>query len=357
MTDGPTYDELRNLLKRQNAAIAEQEERFKKVLQTIPLGLVVFNKRSELELCNSHAQQILGYEPRDLKGKPVDYLFPDLSELELDAHARRTNARKSNDELIPVDIFVNQYDADLTFVHIQDITERVRLEQLRKDLLAMVSHDLRSPLTSMQFVISVATSGGYGELPQKALTAINRLDSVSERMISLVNDLLDSEQYESGDFSLDFSETTTATVVNRTIDNIVGDASKADVKVVSEVSNDVFFADPERIIRVLTNLAGNAIKFAPKDSTITIFGGLEGTNILLKVKDQGPGVPENLKKAIFDRYRQLDQDKEKKRRGVGLGLFICKALVEKHGGKIWVESELGHGSTFCVSIPQTQDST
>ncbi|MBZ0186225.1 MAG: ATP-binding protein, partial [Candidatus Obscuribacterales bacterium] len=150
-------------------------------------------------------------------------------------------------------------------------------------------------------------------------------------------------------------ETTVGTIVKKAVTTADQAKDKPTVRIEQEVTNDVLVADEDRIVQVLINLISNAIKYSPEHSTVTVVAGIVGVFAKFQVVDEGPGVPEDKQHLIFDRYRQLDQSQDTKRQGFGLGLSICKALVEKHKGKIWVESEPGKGSKFCFTIPLSQD--
>ena len=346
-----TYEELSALVKKQATVIAQQQARTKGILYGIPLGLLVIDKQQRIEAVNKLVQVHFDYKPDELKDKRATLLFPEVQKFEYSVTPVVVVARKKSGETFPAEISVNEFDANLDFVHIQDITERHRLEQLRQDFLAMVSHDLRTPLTSIRLFLQMAATGNYGEITDSGKRAIERAESSTELLISIVNDLLDAEKIESGDLQLELTQTTTSRVVERAIAASQGAAKVSEITLEHEVTNDVFVADEERIVQVLINLITNAIKYSPKDSTVTVNAGLEGARIVFRIRDRGVGVPKHLQTAIFERYRQLDQPKDTKKRGVGLGLAICKTLVEKHKGTIWVESDEGKGSTFCVAIP------
>ncbi len=347
----PGQEDLKSIVRKQAAALADQGARIRNILHSIPLGLVVFNKRQSIELINTLAQQLLHYEPRELKGQNVRTIFPEVEVLQFSPDPVRTMARKKTGELFPVEIYMNEWSDDMIFAHLQDVTERHRLDRLRQDFLAMVSHDLRTPLSSVQLFLQMISRGTYGEISSNFARSISRAESSLDLMVSLVNDLLDSEQLDSGDFNLEFHSTTTNAIVDKAINSTQSGANAVDVRIEKDVVNDSLTADEDRVSRVIVNLIGNAVKFSPKGGIITVTAGIEGTRVVFRVKDQGPGIPEHLHSAIFERYKQLEQPKETKRRGVGLGLAICKAIVEKHKGKIWVESEVGKGAKFCFSIP------
>lgn len=346
-----SYEELSALVKKQATVIATQQARTKGILYGIPLGLLVIDKKQRIEAVNKLVQNHFEYKPDELKGAPATLLFPELERFEYSSKPVVVVARRKSGETFPAEISVNEFDANLDFVHIQDITERHRLEKLRQDFLAMVSHDLRTPLTSIRLFLQMTAMGNYGEMTAGGKRAIERAESSTELLISIVNDLLEAEKIESGDLQLELKQTTTSRTVERAIAASQGAAKAGEVTLEQEVTNDVFVADEERIVQVLVNLITNAIKYSPKESVVTVLAGLEGARIIFRVRDRGVGVPKHLQTAIFERYRQLDQPKDTKKRGVGLGLAICKTLVEKHKGTIWVESEEGKGSTFCFAIP------
>ena len=347
-----TQEELKALVKKQAAALADQGARMRKILHSIPLGLLVINRQQRIETINTLGRQLLEYdEPRELKGQTIASVFPQLERLEISSEPLRTMALKKSGERVPVEIYLNQWQDDLIFAHLLDITERHRLERLRQDFLAMVSHDLRSPLASMCLFLQMINAGSFGDVSELFRRNVLRAESSVDLMVSLVNDLLDSEQIDSGDFHLDIQPTSTRKIVDKAIDSSQGSAKAHSVHLEQDVTNDMLCADEDRLVRVICNLVGNAIKFTPKGGTVKVQAGLQGTNVLFRVQDQGPGVPEHLRTAIFERYKQLEQPKETRKRGVGLGLSICKALVEKHKGKIWVEGQPGTGSVFCFTIP------
>ncbi len=346
-----SYDELSELVKKQAAVIATYTDRVKTILYGIPLGLLIVNKQQRIEVVNKLIHHLFEYRQDELVGQRLSLLFPELNVIDPNAKGQKALARKKSGETFPAEIYVNMYDNMLDVVHVQDITERHRLEKLRQDFLAMVSHDLRTPLTSIRLFLQMCEQGSYGDMSPNGQRAVARAESSAELLISMVNDLLDAEKIDSGDFQPDLQQTSTNTVIDRAIYASQGAAKAGDVTLDKEVTNDVFNADEDRIVQVLVNLIANAVKYSPPGSTVTVLGGIDGTRVVLRVRDQGPGIPKHMQSAIFERYRQLDQPKATKRRGVGLGLAICKTLVEKHKGTIWVESEEGKGSTFCIAIP------
>lgn len=361
----PTYPELKRLfaekcheveiLKKNQAQVTR---RIQGIITNFPLGLILVNSDQKIQALNKRAVSVFEYEPEELVNKPVEIIFPDNQSIGQSIEPVRLNGRRKSGEIFAAEICVNLLEMqgeERLFVNVQDITERQRLEQLRKDLMAMVSHDIRGPLTAIRVVLDMVAEGIYGALSARGIKAIGNAQSAVEYLILLVIKLLDAEKTESGTIEIEPLETTVGTIVKKAVTTADQAKDKPTVRIEQEVTNDVLVADEDRIVQVLINLISNAIKYSPEHSTVTVVAGIVGVFAKFQVVDEGPGVPEDKQHLIFDRYRQLDQSQDTKRQGFGLGLSICKALVEKHKGKIWVESEPGKGSKFCFTIPLSQD--
>lgn len=358
--NSPTFEELLDTVRRQETAITEMaatlatlKTRTRRILTSLPLGLIVLNEEHKIEACNNRAEEILGYTSRELFGRELSFIFPEIHELDGETRGRRCQAQCKHGQ-VPCELFVNEFEDEGTkriFLHVQDITERQRLDQLRKDFVAMVSHDLRSPLTSINLLLNLLEQDRYGTLEPGGYKAISRAIRSSDYLLTLVTDLLDAEKLDSGEFQLEKEKTRVSAIIEKAIGATVAAAKAANVTVESDIKDGDFDADEVRIVQVCVNLLANAIKYSPADSTVIISGEADQSSVVFKVTDRGPGIPAHLKQSIFDRYKQLSQPAHVKRRGFGLGLAICKALVEAHGGKIEVESEEGKGSCFSFKLP------
>ncbi|HMO19877.1 MAG TPA: HAMP domain-containing sensor histidine kinase, partial [Candidatus Melainabacteria bacterium] len=280
--------------------------------------------------------------------------FPEHESITSNPESEKWMGRKKSGEIFATEVFVSEVymeGEDMLFISVLDITERHRLEQLRQDLIAMVSHDLRAPLTAIRVVLDMVGQGIYGELKGRGAIQIENAQQSTEYLISLVRDLLDSHKLESGTLEIEKADTSVGKIMKKTLTTVEGSKSNQTVKIEVDYTNDALKADEDRIVQVLINLISNAIKYSPDNSTVWVTAGMEGLNIKFQIKDEGPGIPKEMHSAVFERYRQLEQSSETKKKGFGLGLAICKALIEKHQGKIWVESEPGKGSSFCFQIP------
>ncbi|MBA3501805.1 MAG: HAMP domain-containing histidine kinase, partial [Deltaproteobacteria bacterium] len=231
-------------------------------------------------------------------------------------------------------------------------TERVRVDQAlssREDFMAMVSHDLRSLLggiaLSAELVKEVGTIGDPGKVTRYA----ERIQRFAARMTRLVGDLMDVASIEAGKLGLTRARRDLTPLVRDSIDAFEHVAALAGIRLQCEAADPGFAEiDHERILQVLTNLVGNALKFTPKGGQITIRIERAGPDVRFTVADTGAGIAPDQLPQIFDRYFQVE---EVDRRGLGLGLFISKSIVEGHGGRIWAESTLGTGSKFYFTVP------
>ncbi len=234
----------------------------------------------------------------------------------------------------------------------RDITERKQVDRMKRDFVAMVSHDLRTPLTSIQMVLSLLEAEAYGQLSDSGHENLEAAEANVNRLIGLVNGLLDLEKMESGKLTLQRETYKVSEILGPSLQAVRGFAEQQGVKLAaSEQSKAEIFADRDRLVQVLINLVSNAIKFSPKGGTVTLAVSEEDAGIRFNIIDQGRGVPEQLREAIFDRFKQVEEDDAKVKGGSGLGLAICKAIVERHGGTIGVDSQEGKGSTFWFRIP------
>ncbi len=359
--DGLTNIELLKKVRQQaeslenlSQALAARQQRIRQILTSIPLGLIVMQS-NHIFAINSRAEMLFQYKPEELVGKHISVLFPDFDVSAVEQVDVKLMGCRKDGETFAAEVNANEVDmGDLirVFVHVQDITERQRLEQLKSDLLAMVSHDMRTPLTTVRLFLTMLSDGASGQLEGKGDAGLTRAQSCIEYLISLVSALLDSDKIESGSIELEVAETTSGAIVEKAILNSHGAAIGKDIQLVRRVNNVTLYADEDRIVQVLMNLISNAIKFSPSDSQVTVVSRREQSGeVLFQVIDKGPGIPEQMKTAVFERYRQLKQSNKTKAQGFGLGLAICKALVQMHDGTIWVESEVGEGTTFSFSIP------
>lgn len=220
----------------------------------------------------------------------------------------------------------------------------------KKEIVAVVSHDLRTPLTSLQGYLSLLQRGAYGELTPTAVDRTEMAEKAVTRLIKLINDLLDLEKLESGKFDFEPRDVQCSAIIQPCINSVSGMAEEKQIALLPSREPLYVHCDPERIEQVLINLLSNALKYSPNGAEIYIRTANEGDFVRWSVIDNGPGIPAEVRQAIFERFQQVSSE-DRRKGGTGLGLAICKAIVEQHGGTIGVDSELGKGSTFWFTLP------
>ena len=268
-------------------------------------------------------------------------------------------------------------------VTFKDITERLAVERMKDEFISVVSHELRTPMTSIHGALGLLNSGLLDAYPQKAKRMLEIAVTNTDRLVRLINDILDLERMESS-YSTAIKQTcNVAELMLQAADEMQGMAQQAGVTLSVRPVGAQLCAVPDRLIQTLTNLLSNAIKFSPAGATIWLSGELTqkqdlaqktglksvlspdsvadrhlppvNSSIVIVVKDQGRGIPADKLEMIFERFQQVDASDCRHSGGTGLGLAICRSIVQQHGGQIWVESVLGEGSTFFLSLPILRD--
>jgi signal transduction histidine kinase/FixJ family two-component response regulator len=228
------------------------------------------------------------------------------------------------------------------------------LDRLKSDFVAVVSHEVRTPLTSINGSLELLGDERFHQLPAPQKELLGICQANTQRLISLINDILDFSKLESSRLSLNFEQMDVERVLVEAVENIRSLAGSRGVELDLKIdpSAGAVEADPMRVGQVATNLIGNAIKFSPEEGRIEVFASGDSSTVTVSVKDYGKGIAQRDINRLFQRFAQLDSSTTRKAGGTGLGLVISKGIVEQHGGKIWVESALGKGSTFSFSLPR-----
>ncbi|RKH62166.1 ATP-binding protein [Corallococcus llansteffanensis] len=237
-------------------------------------------------------------------------------------------------------------------VFVRDLTERKAVERMKNEFISTVSHELRTPLTSIRGSLGLLEGGIVGELPAQALDMVRIARTNTERLIRLINEILDLEKMESGMLELKLQPQTAQDLVEATLSGVQGMAETAHVTLRSDVDGaPQVKGDRDRLIQVLTNLVSNAVKFSPPGASVVVAAAVAADGrVRFSVTDQGPGIPEEKLGRLFGRFQQLDASDTRSKGGTGLGLAISQAIVEQHGGRIDVLSRPGEGSTFHFSL-------
>ncbi|HEY9784522.1 MAG TPA: PAS domain-containing sensor histidine kinase [Candidatus Obscuribacterales bacterium] len=231
-----------------------------------------------------------------------------------------------------------------------DVSEQKKMEKMKREFVQLVSHDLRSPLTAIQGFLVMIQDGVYGQVPAQVSGKARKSSMDAERLIGLINNLLDIEKLEAGGMELLRTETTTATLIERAVASIDALAEMMNVNLAHSESDLPVYCDDMQIVQVLVNLMSNAIKFSPPGGKVSIEAAQVGETVEFRVVDEGRGIPPEFRESIFDRFKQVYSEDGRVKKGTGLGLAICKAIVEAHQGQIGFDSEVGKGTTFWFRI-------
>lgn len=246
-----------------------------------------------------------------------------------------------SDEIAEMDAAFHVMAADL-----REVSAR------KRELQAMVTHDLRTPLTNIRLSLSALIEGVQGGLPARTEKVIRMAERNCSRLIRLINDLLDIEKLESGQFSLNKKQLDLLAVFAAVEDATAEFAAEKSIKIIASTPSIVIEGDGDRLVQVLVNLVSNAIKFSPRDTSVWIEASEHPDYVEMSVRDEGRGIPAEALPRIFDRFHQVAAEDGARGKGTGLGLSIARALIEAHDGKMGVESELGKGTRFFMQLPR-----
>ena len=235
-----------------------------------------------------------------------------------------------------------------------DITELKRIDRMKTEFVSTVSHELRTPLTSIRGALGLIAGGVAGPLPEAAKTLVDIAKNNCERLIRLINDILDNEKIESGKMRLDSQVADIGKLVRQAVVAIEGFAGQHQVQVLLQAPDEPLQVrlDSDRIIQVLTNLLSNAVKFSSPKSAVQVKITRVAKGVRVDVTDHGPGIPEEFRSRIFQKFSQADSSDTRQKGGTGLGLNISRMLVEKMGGHIGFSSQAGAGATFFFEMPE-----
>jgi signal transduction histidine kinase/DNA-binding response OmpR family regulator len=238
------------------------------------------------------------------------------------------------------------------------LAQRSDMDVVKDEFISTVSHELRTPLTSIRGALGLLSAGLLGNVDGKAQNLLRIASSNTERLIRLINDILDLERMESGRAPLKLRRCSILDLAREAVDTMTPMADGASIHLdltCNAPRDSIYFdADPDRILQVLTNLLSNAIKFSPEDSKVSVQIDSDTNSVALKVVDRGRGIPADKLDAVFDRFQQVESGDASKKGGTGLGLAICRSIIQQHGGAIWAQpNQSGPGTTLWMQLSRS----
>jgi PAS domain S-box-containing protein len=349
-------------------ALQSSESRYRSLIQNMLGGLLVVNDKGRIVLANPSAERLFGYDPGELVGKSVEVLVPAPNPEEARKFIRRAfgqalgritewEGRRKNGTVFPFELSMFDFDGPsgrLFAGNLVDISERREINRMKDEFVAVVSHELRTPLTSIKASMQLLLADGElmeeGESDELLTVALNN----TERLVRIINDMLDVAKIEAGRLELKRREAAPRDMIRLAVLAVEQLARSSSIEIAMAVAPVLppVLVDPDRLVQALVNLLSNALKFAPRGSTVTIGAEapLRGT-MRFWVHDCGKGIPPDQLSRLFQKFQQLDSSDTRRVPGTGLGLAITKALVEQHGGRVGVTSTPGAGTTFFFTIP------
>lgn len=346
----------------------------KMILSSTADGLFGVDAEGRTTFVNPAATHILGWTARDLEGKVLHDLVHrsadggpvSIEECSIERALRECQSvngkgtywtkdgRSVQVEFTSQPMQSSDGEVVGAVVTFRDITERLVVEKMKDEFISVVSHELRTPLTSIRGALGLMAGGRVADVPEKMKRMLDIAVSNTDRLVRLINDILDIERIDSGKITLNRSLCKSADAIEDAVESMKPLADAAGVRIESDTTQGVLFADRDRLQQTLTNLIGNAIKFSPRGTTVNVSATMSGTDVRFCVEDRGRGIPHDKLKTIFERFQQVDATDSREKGGSGLGLAICRSIVRQHGGEIWAESELGQGSCFIFTLPRVQ---
>ncbi|MGA7341358.1 MAG: PAS domain S-box protein [Terracidiphilus sp.] len=359
------------LARSQEHGRAEQLYRRQEVLlDSVADGICGLDRRGQVSFANPAAARMLGAEASTLTGKSVHELLHGFAPgsrrcgddclLRLNASLPRATAGENNIFRLDGAAFPAEYALTPipdqgrfsgSVLSFRDISQRYALDRLKDEFISTVSHELRTPLTSIRGALGLLASGILSDVNEKAANLLRIALTNSDRLVRLINDILDLERIQSGREPPAFRPVQLAEIVRQAIDGMQPVADAAGVQLVHDTTQAEIAADPDRLLQVLTNLLSNGVKFSPPNSAVSVMLRPGITGVTLSVIDHGRGIPADKLEAVFGRFQQVDASDSRQKGGSGLGLAICRTIVLQHSGQIWAERNPVRGSTFRVFLP------
>lgn len=373
--------ELEHQIAERTQELQRSEERFRSAFEDAPIGIALVALQGQFIRVNRSLCQILGYSQEELLTKTFpeithpDDVATNLEQLQRaiagEINIYQVQQRYLHQQghivwaLVNVSVVRDSREDPIYFIaQIQDISDRYVIDQMKDEFISIVSHELRTPLTAIHGSLGILESGIYHNNCEKFNHLISIALNNSDRLVRLVNDILDLERLESQKTELVKEACEVTDLIEQAVETVQPLADTAKIHLDWTPLPVSVWAAPDAIVQTLTNLLSNAIKFSSAGSTVSVWAevveAMEKVKenihtplpyILFSIHDRGRGIPADKLETIFGRFQQVDVQDSRHKGGTGLGLAICKSIVQQHQGQIWVESVWGTGSSFYFTLP------
>lgn len=365
-------ENLETLVDERTRSLKESQARQRSVVENIVDGLITIDAKGYIETFNPAAEKIFGYQVKDVVGRNIKMLMPEPYQSEHDGYlerfsltgekkiigiGREVEGLRKDGSTFPLELAVSEIivSGEKIFTGVvRDITERKQMDIMKNEFISTVSHELRTPLTSIRGSLGLITGGAVGKLPDEASQMLKIAANNTERLLLIINDILDIQKIESGQLALNFQKLDVMPFIKRALEDNASYGEQHGVKFVIDRSLDEarVYADKDRLMQVMANLLSNAAKFSPENDTVEISVARHRGSIRISVTDHGAGIPEEFQAKLFDKFTQSDSTNTRQKGGTGLGLSITKVIIENHGGRIDYVTKEGLGTTFYFELPE-----
>jgi PAS domain S-box-containing protein len=347
-------------------ALSAEKNKVEAIINNLVDGLIMVDKNKRVVLINPKAGKFLGIKEKEMLGKTLLELrrvplIKKLSQLlgkeikfkEEEYELFLEKPTEKFFQVVIVGVSVEKEQAG-TMIVLHDITREKTLERLKTEFISIAAHQLRTPLSSVKWILKMMVDGDLGTLLLEQKEFVRKAYEANEKMIRLVNDLLDISRIEEGKFGFNFSKYDFNKFMKEVVASFKEQAERGKVKLKLKIGKSALplVFDQQRIKMSLSNLLDNAIRYTMPQGEITVSVAEKEDFAEVSIKDTGVGIPEEQKDRIFSKFFRADNVVRMQTEGTGLGLYLCKNIIEKHGGKIWFESKEGKGTSFYFTLPK-----
>jgi two-component system, OmpR family, sensor histidine kinase VicK len=349
------------------AALRRSEEQLRLITNALPVLIAYVDLEQMYRFNNKAYQDWLGQSPSDIYGQHLQSVWGDDCYTRMYLHVESALSGRTvsyENEIVLSDgnsrsvnvTYIPHFDEDKNvkgfFSLASDISDRKAIERMKDEFISVVSHELRTPLTSLHSALKILNTGRLGTLSADGQQMLEIADENTERLVRLVNNVLDLQRVESSKITMEKQLCNAADLIIQATETMQPMAQQHGIILDAQPTQIEICVDFDYIVQALTNLISNAIKFSLSGGTVWLTVELlPSSKVLFCVRDRGQGIPTDKLESIFERFQQVDSSDSRKKGGTGLGLAICRKIIEQHEGKIWAESILGKGSTFSFILP------